>query len=204
MEKLRIIEISIALSLIVSVVASIFSFGAECNKVRNEVVRLHILANSDSEEDQEVKLKVRDALLNSGDDLFNGKTSKENVEDIISRNEIKIKNIINNVLNENGFAYKSELYVVNEFFDSREYDGFVMPAGQYKALKIVLGNGQGHNWWCVMFPPLCLPAATENESLNLYFSEKGTDIITNGEKYIVKFKIIELYERVKEFVKQNK
>ncbi len=204
MKKIRIFEISVALGFIISVVGSIFSFGAECNKVRNEVVRLHILANSDSEEDQEVKLKVRDALLNSGDDLFNGKTNTENAEDIISKNEIKIKNIINNVLNENGFDYKSELYIVNEYFDSREYDGFVMPAGQYKALKIVLGNGQGHNWWCVMFPPLCLPAATENESLNLYFSEKGTDIITNREKYIVKFKIIELYERVKEFVKQNK
>ncbi len=198
MKKFHIAECSIALALVISILSSIFGFATECDNVRNKVVRLHILANSDSQEDQNIKLKVRDTLLSSGEELFSGETNRDNAEKILNKNKDNIKKIINNVLFENGFEYTADVYLIDEYFETREYDGFIMPAGKYKALKIILGEGKGHNWWCVMFPPLCLPAAKQNGDIDAFFTEEGAEIISNQDKYIMKFKIIEIIEGIKE------
>lgn len=197
MKKIHIAECSIAIALVISILSSFFGFAAECNNVRSEVVRLHILANSDSEEDQTVKLKVRDALLGSGEKLFSGETDRENAERILNENRENIIKIINNVLKENGFDYKGNMYLVEEYFETREYDGFVMPAGEYKALKIILGEGKGHNWWCVMFPPLCIPSASQKTNTEIILGENGAEIISSPVKYEMRFKIVEIIEELK-------
>ena len=197
MKKTQMFEISVAIGLVVSMIFSVIGFGAECNEIRNNVIRLHILANSDSEEDQNVKLLVRDELLSSGSELFSGTISVENAEENLEREKNILIQKANEVLAENGFDYKADMFLVKEYFQTREYDCFTLPAGEYLALKVILGKGNGHNWWCVMFPPLCLPAATQKTNTEIILGENGSEIISNPVKYEMKFKIIEIIEEIK-------
>lgn len=191
-------EISIALGLIISIIFSIAGFGKECQNIRSDVVRLHILANSDSEEDQNIKLMVRDALLECGKELFSGTVTVDNAEGKIQNEKDTLIDTANKVLADNGFNYETKIYLAEEYFTTRQYENFTLPAGEYLALKVVLGEGKGHNWWCVMFPPLCLPAASENTELDVVFGNNGADIVSNSNKYIMKFKIIEIIEEIKQ------
>lgn len=194
MSNIKRIELSVVIALVAIFVFSVAGFGAECNSVRNDVLRLHILANSDSEADQAVKLLVRDALLESGSELFSGVADKETAAVILSKERDKIIGIAESVLRENGFSYSVDVKLVTEYFTTRVYDDFTMPAGEYLALKVILGEGGGHNWWCVMFPPLCLPAATEKCDIDAFFGENGADIIESSPEYEIRFKIVEVFE----------
>lgn len=197
MKKIHIAEISVAIALIISIITSIVGFGAECENIRQDVVRLHILANSDSDKDQQVKLAVRDALLNSGKNLFKGVVNVNNAEICLNSQKDELIRIANNVLTENGFEYTAQIYLTEEYFTTRVYEDFTLPAGEYLALKVILGEGEGHNWWCVMFPPLCLPAASEKTDIDAFFGETGAEIIQSGAKYEMKFKVIEIFESLK-------
>ncbi len=200
MKRLRLVEISVTVALVLGVVLPFIGFGFQCEDIRNNVIRLHILANSDSSEDQAVKLLVRDAVLNCDEKFFSGEINIENVEEIFNANKERIKDIANEVLDVNGFDYKTQVSMTEEYFSTRTYENFTLPAGRYTALKIVLGNGEGHNWWCVMFPPLCLPAASKNAQLDVVFGENGAGIVSNAEKYEMKFKFVEIFERIKDII----
>lgn len=195
MRKIKFLELSIAVGLVVSMIFSVIGFGASCNDIRNSVLRLHILANSDSDADQAVKLVVRDELLKSGSELFSGDVSLENAAEYLDSNKNEIVAYINNILANNGFKYESDVCLVQEYFNTRTYDNFTLPAGEYLALKVILGNGNGHNWWCVMFPPLCLPAASDNTDIDLIFNKECTQIVNSSPDYEIRFKIIEIFER---------
>ncbi len=197
-------EISVIIGLIVSIIVSTVSFGYECEKIRNDVIRLHVIANSDSEADQRVKLKVRDALLECGKEMFSGNVDVNNAEEKLNLYKKTLIETADKVLAENGMEYKSDISLKEEYFTTRQYEEFTMPAGEYLALKVILGEGSGKNWWCVMFPPLCLPAASENKDLNVVFSENGADIVGNSNKYVIKFKIVELFEEIKQKIEQNR
>lgn len=197
-------EISVIIGLIVSIIVSTVSFGYECEKIRNDVIRLHVIANSDSEADQRVKLKVRDALLECGKEMFSGNVDVNNAEEKLNLYKKTLIETADKVLAENGMEYKSDISLKEEYFATRQYEEFTMPAGEYLALKVILGEGSGKNWWCVMFPPLCLPAASENKDLNVVFSENGADIVGNSNKYVIKFKIVELFEEIKQKIEQNR
>lgn len=203
MRKIRIIETSVAIGLVFSIVFSIASFGFNCNEVRKNIVRLHILANSDNEEDQRIKLIVRDELLSCGEELFSGIVNVENAREILELQKEEIINKINNILYINGFDYSADICLVREYFNTRSYEGFTLPAGEYLAIKVLLGNGEGKNWWCVMFPPLCLPAANSEDSLDIYINEKGAEAVQNYHKYEMRFKIIEIYEDIKNNIRQK-
>ena len=172
-------------------------FTASAGTVKEDVVRLHILANSNSEIDQEVKLKVRDALLETNASILSDSVTKENAkEHFESSKEILLKTA-KKTLKENGFNYNVKITLQEEYFNTRTYGNLTFPAGQYTALKVVLGNGEGKNWWCVMFPPLCVPAADgleTNETTADYLTQSGEKIVNGGEKYIIKFKFLEIYE----------
>ena len=119
-------------------------------------LRLHILANSDSLADQAVKLKVRDAILRETGEEFSGVLTEQGAEAAVNRNLSRIEETADRVLRDNGFSYgvSSELGTFD--FPEREYAERTYPAGKYRALRLKLGNGEGHNWWCVLFPPLCM------------------------------------------------
>ncbi len=190
----------VSLSFIICFIAEGF---AAAEDVQSDCLRLHILAHSDSSEDQEVKLKVRDAVLECTKELFSDSISAEEACKRLTENKDTIEAAADSVLKENGFLYKSRLTVEKEYFETRAYGEVTLPAGEYTACKIILGEGNGHNWWCVMFPNICLPAATEKTEEDVYavFGKNGGDLVTGKSGYKIKFKIVEIVE---EFINSAK
>lgn len=195
MKKFKLFEISLFAGLLIAIIFSITGFASTCEEIRGDVLRLHVIANSDSDEDQQLKLKVRDAVLKAGNNIFNGSVTKENAEEKIeNEKEILIK-AAKKVIKENGFDYDVDITVTDEYFNTRTYENVTLPAGKYKAVRVLIGESAGKNWWCVMFPPLCIPAAETN--IDLYFSDKEVKLVETNPKYEVRFKIIEIYESIK-------
>lgn len=198
-DKIFLAVVAVAVSLYMAFSCTYFTAAAE--SVKKDVVRLHILANSDSEEDQEVKLKVRDALLEKNTAILGNDVTTENAKEYFEESKDILLKTAKDTLNENGFNYDVKITLTKEYFNTRTYGNLTFPAGQYTALKVILGEGNGKNWWCVMFPPLCVPAAdgvaTEDEKTADYLTESGEKIINSGEKYIIKFKFLEWYEELR-------
>ncbi len=165
---------------------------AKSENISEKVLRLHILANSDSTQDQNLKLKVKNEILNRTSDIFTGKTLQENIN-IANDNKDKIAFIAKQCIEKEGCGYDVNVSVVKEYFDTRVYDDFTLPAGVYNSLKIEIGEAQGHNWWCIIFPSVCLNACTE--SISDYLTEEEMELVSNS--YTPKFKIIEIYEKFK-------
>lgn len=199
-DKLFLASLSIGFMLYLAFTITYFSSAS--GEIRNEVVRLHILAESDSEVDQNIKLKVRDALLEKNTELLSGNVKKENVEEYFLASKDELEKCANEVLEENGKDYKAEITLCEEYYTTRVYEDLTFPAGVYTSVKVVLGKGEGQNWWCVMFPPLCVPTAMgeiendENVVLDEYLDASGKKIVESKGKYKVQFKIIELYEKI--------
>lgn len=164
--------------------------------ISDQVFRLHILANSDSAEDQQLKLKVRDEILKKGETVFASSNSLEETIELCKNNIALFQQIAEQCLKDNGSDYDVKVYVDKEYFNTREYDEITLPSGIYNALKIEIGQGKGHNWWCVMFPAICLSSVTDDE-LNKYLSEDEQKLVNSDSKYEVRFKIVEIYEKVK-------
>ena len=189
MKKNIILFGGLILAIIISNISSFISDGKAHDELRGSVLRLHILAESDSEYDQKLKIKVRDRLLES--DIFSGAESIEDAEKIAREKLPEIIDMAEQTLRENGCKLPVTAEIINMDFDERVYGDITMPAGNYKALRIKIGSAKGHNWWCVMYPPLCIPPACEIEENEetVFFSEKETDIMKKPEKYKVKFAI---------------
>ncbi|MBQ7957530.1 MAG: stage II sporulation protein R [Clostridia bacterium] len=201
MKKIRLFEISLLAGLVIAVVFSITSFASTCDEIRTDVLRLHVIANSDSEEDQQLKLKVRDALLKTGKNIFDDSVTRENAEEKIRNEKEKLELTAKKVIRENGFDYDVEITVTEEFFNTRTYENITLPAGKYMAVRVLIGENAGKNWWCVMFPPLCIPAAQAD--INLYLDEKEVKLVETNPKYEPRFKIIEIYEEIKNHFNSN-
>lgn len=160
--------------------------------ISGKILRLHILANSDSAEDQNIKLMLKEFFLENTTELFAGKTLDENIK-IASDNKAELEDMCNKFLVENGSAHKARVTVEEEFFSTRVYDDFTLPAGVYNSVKIEIGQGDGHNWWCIVFPSVCLYSCSE--TMQDYLSEDEMQLVDGG--YTPKFKIIEIYEKIK-------
>lgn len=149
-------------------VSSVTGFMQDCAELRQEVLRIHILADSDQEADQTVKLQVRDAVLEAINQDFSGDGTLEGTIACLEGEMDRIEETANEVLAEAGMPYQAKAELTEMYFTTREYerDGstFSMPAGRYQALRITLGSGEGHNWWCVAYPPMCIDAAVEGQA----------------------------------------
>lgn len=163
-------------------------------RIANNVFRLHILANSDEDYDQTLKLKVKDSVINSTKDIFINCDSLDDAIICAKDNVNYIANIATQTIYKNGYNYKVNVYVDKEYFNTRYYDNFTMPAGIYNSLKIVIGEGNGHNWWCVMYPTVCLSGCIDDFDDTLNEEDKRL-ILSN--KYSLKFKTVEIYEKIK-------
>ncbi len=195
--KLKAIDISVFLTLIICIIATI-SFENDCKGIREEVLRLHVIANSDEEYDQELKLKVRDAVLKAGETVFSGS------EDIISaESEIADKKDVllysaEETVRNSGLNYDVKIELARSYFPTKTYDNVTLPAGYYKAVRIIIGKGKGKNWWCIMFPPLCLPAAVNKDKIiRDFLTEDEMAIVTADPGYEVRFWLIEKYYEIK-------
>ncbi len=160
-------------------------------EIFDNVIRLHILAEDNSEEAQSVKLKVRDALLDECGDLFsyNGDVNTAVAE--LEANLPHIEGIASRVLKENGMSYTAVAKIGMEKYPTRVYDGFTLPAGTYRSLRVMLGEGEGRNWWCVLFPPLCTNAAKDDLS-SAGINQNDTPVFTE-KRYILRFKFLEWF-----------
>lgn len=165
-----------------------------------QMVRLHVVAASDSEEDQAMKLLVRDAVLAEAAPWLEGAATQEEAMQILAENLPELARIGANVAGE-GVEVTASLEV-DAWFPTKEYEDFALPAGKYNALRITLGEGKGHNWWCVVFPPLCLNSVSETVAEKAgNFSEGQVRLITGeSEGYVVKFKAMELWDQFTDWV----
>lgn len=189
------IKVAVSLLVIAAFIFNIAGFAADCAEVRRDVLRLHVVGASDSDFDQQLKLKVRDAVLEKGGEIFEGTVTADEAEKIITPRIAELKAAAEAVLLENGCDYTVEITVGEEYFATRCYENFTMPAGVYTAVRVNIGTAEGKNWWCVMFPPLCLPAATADA--DAFFTDDEMKVVSSSPEYEPRFKIVEIIESIK-------
>lgn len=187
---------SACIAFVLTVIYSLIPFQAECKEISKEVLRLHIMANSDNEYDQNLKIKVRDRVLIYTQNLFENASSKEEAEKLISDNLQNIANVAYQEVIENGYNYTVKAQITNMYFTTREYERYTLPSGMYDALRITIGEGKGHNWWCVMYPSICISSAeTQDLRAKEVFNGEQYNIVHN-EQYQYKFKVVEVFEKL--------
>lgn len=209
MNKSIIYKILLLLSLLaIFVFFSAYSYVTAISRnISDSVFRLHVIANSDSDEDQSLKLKVRDRLLEYMNSLCANTSSKEDAMRIANEHIDDFSKIAKDVISENGYDYDVEISVGECDFPTKNYGDVSLPAGTYDALRVKIGSANGHNWWCVMFPPLCFVDVSSGvvpeeskELLEDTMSDEEFDLITesdNNSEMNFKFKLVELFENFK-------
>jgi len=197
-----IIPAGLILAVIISNVSSFIGDGMRLERLRGSVLRLHIIANSDSEEDQRLKLRVRDALLESEKEIFGEAGTLAEAELAAEEKLPEIVRIAERTLRNEGCTDRVRAEIADVEFDERTYGDITMPAGTYRALRVTIGEANGHNWWCVMYPPLCIPAACgireNDEAEEKFFSDEELDILRKPKKYRVRFA---LWDKMKSWFK---
>ena len=201
LNKFKKIEISLIMAMVLTAAISISGFAASCNGIEHSVLRMHVIANSDKDYDQELKLKVRDAVLKEGSDVFGGASDVKNAEMKIVESQDRLLEVAKNVIKDEGYDYKVRIEIGQEYFNTRTYDTITLPAGQYRAVRIIIGEGAGKNWWCVMFPPLCLPGATEESEIDAVLTDGESKLVKSDPKVDARFKIVEVFEKILDFIK---
>lgn len=199
-KRLHIWEIALLIGMAVFLISGAVSLQNR-DQLADKVVRLHILANSDSEEDQALKLRVRDRVLERATELLEQTGDRQEAADVLQSHLPELERIAAEEISDCGYEYDVTAEVANTMFPTKEYDGFTLPAGEYLALRIIIGEGNGHNWWCVVFPPLCTTAAADvpASALAAGFDEEEVALVTEeNEGYVLKFKAMEWWEAIRE------
>ena len=213
--KIKVRLSILVLSLIVVMSIMSISISGEVKKIstasedyKNKLIRFHVIANSDSDEDQNLKLKVRDAVIDYLQPKLELSSSIEESETIIKSEYKELENISKNIVLENGYKYDISVGIDYSTFPTKQYSNVVLPAGEYKALRIIIGEGKGKNWWCVMFPPLCfvdeqssiIDTETDKKLREILTEEEYELIAQNNKKQVnkveVKFKIVEILQNI--------
>ena len=161
------------------------------------IIRMHVIANSNSQEDQRLKLKVRDKILAYVGENTKNNDSIDETRLFLMGHKQELADIAEAVVCENGYDYGIDVELGVRWIKEKNYGDITFPAGNYEALNITIGKGQGENWWCVLFPAVCLSACTK-EDLSAYLDEDEVRLIENGDGYAVRFKAIEIYQKIKE------
>lgn len=187
-------------------VSALSYVNAVSTDIADSVFRLHVIANSDSEEDQSLKLKVRDELLSYMNTLAKDCTSKEEVVALAKEHQEEFKKIAEQVIYDNGFSYSVNIQIGDSNFPTKTYGDISLPAGTYDALRVQIGEAKGKNWWCVMFPPLCfvdvstgiVPDDSKKE-MQENLNEEEYDLIskTDDSEIHFKFKLIEFFQNLR-------
>ncbi len=192
--KLKTWEIALMLGVLIAIVAGSW-LGREQRVLADSVIRFHVIANSDSEEDQTLKLAVRDRVLAQAEELYPEDATLAEAQAALEGHLSALAAAGQAVVEEQGFDYPVTAQLTDCWFPTKEYEGFALPAGNYTALRVVIGEGKGQNWWCVAFPPLCLGAASETVDQALeaghFTPDQGALVTGDGEGYVLKFKAME-------------
>ena len=206
MNKLKPIEIALIFGVVISMLAG-RGIAAQQEELADCMIRLHVVANSDSEEDQAEKLAVRDAVLELAAKYGEEVRSVSEMEQLLHRYIPELEEAGNQILKERGSPHSLRAAVADCYFPTKVYDGFALPAGEYTALRVVIGNGEGENWWCVAFPPLCVGACAEHIEqaidAGLFTPQQGGLITGEGPQYILKFRCMELLGQLKQYLRRG-
>ncbi len=190
-----------ALLLTAGAVMAVSAFGEfqkNCDSLSEKVLRLHVLANSDSEADQQLKLKVRDAILQESDRLFQQSDSKEAAMTQMATHLSDVEQVAERTLRKNGCDLPVTAALKKVEFNTRTYGNITLPAGEYDALQVEIGAAKGKNWWCVLFPSLCVPSSTNVQMEDVLTQDELQVVEQSG--YDVRFKVVEWYEAVKGWI----
>jgi stage II sporulation protein R len=200
--KIKIWEIALLIAIMCSILVG--SVSARQAELSENLIRLHVVANSDSDEDQSLKLSARDEVLKKLSLLLGDCKDKSAAEKVIADNKSALAKAAEDAVKEKGKNYPVSVSLTVESFPTVKYDSFTLPTGNYTSLRIIIGEGAGHNWWCVVFPPLCLTAAEEKVSYNsLGISDETFKIISEkSDGYVVKFKLLELISKLEMMMPQ--
>jgi stage II sporulation protein R len=193
--RLKLVEILLLLFLAVFLASGALALQTG-QELSDKVVRLHVLANSDSEEDQALKLKVRDRILAYAEPLLAGAADRQEAEALLRGRVLELERIAAEEIRADGYDYSVTIELEDTVFPTREYEGFTLPAGKYLALRAIIGAGEGRNWWCVMFPPLCAAASAEvpETALAAGLSPSQVGLITEEDQgYVLKSKLVEFW-----------
>ncbi len=206
LSKLKPFLVITFLLLLFILVSAISYVSAVSNDIADSVFRLHVIANSNTLEDQNLKLKVRDGLLSFMNDLSKNCNSKNEVIEMASFHKDDLKQIAENIIKENGFDYNVNIEIGLSDFPTKQYGDISLPCGTYDALKVKIGNASGQNWWCVMFPPLCfvdvssgIVPDSSKEKMKENLNDEEFDLISNTDNNDInfKFKLVEFFQNWK-------
>ena len=203
MQKIKSVFILFLLFILFLFVTFISYASSVSNDLSDNFFRLHIIANSNSKEDQELKLKIRDAVILYMNTLDYNNLSKEHTINITEENLNNLKRIVEETIKDNGFNYSCNLEIGNYYFPTKYYGNISLPSGYYDALKINIGDAKGKNWWCSLYPPLCFTDVSsgviDEESQEVLKNSLTDDeyiLISKGNENIkLKFKIVELISK---------
>ena len=168
-----------------------------------KMIRLHVIANSDSEADQALKLEVRDKVLSFTTNVLQRSADMEDAQVRLRKELTRIETIAQREIAAQGYDYPVTAQLASAEFPLKEYDGFSLPAGEYMALRLVIGEGAGQNWWCVVYPPLCTAAATDMPETAIRAGLSGDDVSLITEEdagYVLKFRSLELWEQLRQWL----
>lgn len=197
--KLKIVEVALLTGMALFLVSGTMALRTQ-DGLADKVVRLHVLANSDSEEDQALKLRVRDVVLERATELLEQSADREEAEALLRGSLPELERIAAAEIQARGYDYPVTAQLTAAEFPTKEYDGFTLPAGEYLALRVLIGEAKGQNWWCVVFPPLCAAASADvpASALAAGFSQEEIGLITEeNEGYVLKFKAVEFWEELR-------
>lgn len=192
----------VALVLSVAFVLEFLGLYRDKQTLEDSLIRLHVVASSDSQEDQAVKLQVRDAVVSCVEAALSKVKTIDEAKAWLQENLPEIQQAANQVLKKLGLDYEASVTLAPEPFPKRDYDTFSLPSGVYESLRVTLGEGQGQNWWCVVFPQLCLPAAgedTDSVAAGAGFSEALTGAVTGKEGYHLRFYFLDVLGKLENF-----
>ena len=169
-------------------------------RISDCMIRLHVVANSDSKEDQDVKLQVRDAVLSCAEEITKNAGSVQEAKTALISNLEQLESAANDTLCKLSSTDSATVTLQRELFDVRDYDTFSLPGGYYDALRVTIGAGEGKNWWCVVYPQICTAAATEDQRIVAAMAGMHEDdfalISMESEGYVFRFKLLELFEEM--------
>ncbi len=200
--KLMHMEVALLVGLAVTLLWGVWSLQ-EQDALERKMIRLHVIANSDTAEDQALKLQVRDAVLVQATEVLENAADMEEAQRTLQQVLPELEATAAEVVKEKGCAYRVSARLERTEFPEKVYDGFALPAGEYLALRLVIGEGAGQNWWCVVFPPLCMTVATDLEETAVAAGMAEEDLALMTEEntgYVLKFRSLELWESLRQWL----
>ena len=192
-KKWKPVELALLAALALALVSGAASLGRQ-DALQEKMIRLHVIANSDSASDQTMKLRARDAVLSRAEDILRQAADRPDAQ---ARLRTALPELEQAAFDACGGSYPVRAELTMTEFPLKEYDGFALPAGEYLALRVIIGEGAGRNWWCVVYPPLCTGSVTEAASETAALDDEDVRLITeDGTEYVLRFRLMELWGQI--------